>query len=168
MKSILNTGLILSSLIVVTTACHAADLNVLWHGQWAHSASNKLSIDAEKFQIKNGSDAKTCLWSKDGKAPAATSAKGCWATYEGKVMSKDFANQEVAGADEQTRDLIKLISANETFRSVQIYNLAGATDTPNQSNCTWRYIYDKATVYKKGDCKIEGTLMLVLQKYSKQ
>jgi hypothetical protein len=145
--------------------CQAADLNSLWHGRWMQSASDLLTIDADKFQMRNGSETKNCLWSKDGKAPSTLGSKGCWATYEGKVMSKDFANQEVAGADEQTRELMKLISANETFKSVQVFDAAPATEKPN---CTWRYIYDKAVIYKKGDCKVEGTVMLVLQKYAKQ
>jgi hypothetical protein len=152
----------IAPLLVLSTYCHSADLNAVWHGRWSQSDTEQLTIDAEKFQVKSGNALKTCLWSKDGKAP---SAKSCWATYEGKVMSKDFMNQEVAGADEQTRDLIKAISANETFKSVQIFEGATPSEKPT---CSWRYIFDKANIYKKGDCKIDGTVMLVLQKYSKQ
>jgi hypothetical protein len=152
----------LAPLAVLSINAYSADLNAVWHGRWSQSDTEQLVIDADKFQIKSGASLKACSWSKDGKAP---SAKGCWATYEGKVMSKDFANQEVAGADEQTRDLMKMISSNETFKAVQIFDAAPSGD---KATCSWRYIFDKANIYKKGDCKIDGTVMLVLQKYSKQ
>jgi hypothetical protein len=164
MKSLLTIAATLFSLTFALQSS-ASDLNPLWHGRWAQSDTDQLSIDANKIQIKTGAEQKSCAWSKDGKAP---STKGCWATYEGKILSKNFDNQEVAGADENTRDLIKVISKNETFKSVRVFEEGSASSVPDKSNCTWSYIYDKATIYKKGDCKRDGTVMLVLQKYAKK